>query len=121
MLLGGDARGAEAAVWRRQDLGTNTGGFRRVPPILAVEVAGLGEDEATLDEKARWYLRHGVHAVWLVFPRTRSVVVRTASGTRRVGGDQRLPAIRALPGLAPPASSFFSQLEPRPSPRRRRH
>src|SRR5438270_12659570 len=31
MLLGGDARGADAAVWRRDAVGTYEGKYRRVP------------------------------------------------------------------------------------------
>jgi hypothetical protein len=40
MVLGRDVRGAEGAVWRRQAVGPPTEGCIRVPPILAVEVAG---------------------------------------------------------------------------------
>lgn len=45
ILLDGEARGADAAVWLRESLPPRTGRFRTVPPILAVEVAGLDEDE----------------------------------------------------------------------------
>ena len=43
MMFGPDVRGAEAAVWRRETLGPLTGGYVRVPPLLAVEVAGREE------------------------------------------------------------------------------
>jgi Uma2 family endonuclease len=110
MLLGGDARAAEAAVWRRADLGPNTGGFRRVAPLLAVEVAGRGETEAHLVHKSSWYLRHGVRAVWLVFPESREVVVATSEALLRLRGTSRLPAVRGLPGLAPRASDCCGQV-----------
>ena len=55
--LAGASRGADAAVFRRADLGDYTGGFRRVAPILAVEVAGQDEREPQLREKAAWYRR----------------------------------------------------------------
>jgi len=42
MLLRGAARVADAAIWRRSDVGTYTQKYRRVPPVLAVEVAGAG-------------------------------------------------------------------------------
>src|SRR5512138_108855 len=45
MILGGDTRGADAAIWRLADVLPYTGGYRRVPPLLAVEVAGRDEDE----------------------------------------------------------------------------
>src|SRR5437899_10494961 len=56
MLLDGDVRGAEGAVWRRESVVPLTGRYVRVPPILAREVAGREEGEPELREKARWYL-----------------------------------------------------------------
>ncbi len=40
MRLRGSTRAADAAIWRRADLGAYVGGLRRQPPLLAVEVAG---------------------------------------------------------------------------------
>src|SRR5262245_25962329 len=37
MRLRGETRAADAAIWRRSDLGALTGGLRRVPPLLAIE------------------------------------------------------------------------------------
>lgn len=110
MLLGGEARGADAAIWRKSSLGRHTGGFRRVPPLLAAEIAGRDEEEDTLREKVRWYLGHGVEIVWLLLPRDREVVVITAYGEERVAGARRLKKHPSLPGLAPRAADFFRQL-----------
>src|SRR5437762_10920298 len=55
MRLGEDSRGADAAIFRRADVGPYQGGFRCVAPVLAVEVAGRYEGEAQLREKAQWY------------------------------------------------------------------
>jgi Uma2 family endonuclease len=110
MILGGDVRGADAAVWRRSDLQPHTGGFRRVPPVLAVEVAGQDEDEEDLRQKARWYLEHGVALVWLVLPATVEVVVVTAGGASRHGLGSRLPRHPGLDGLEPGVDLFFQQL-----------
>src|SRR5439155_2095656 len=92
MMFGPDVRGAEAAVWRREALGPLTGGYVRVPPLLAVEVAGREEGEAELREKAAWYLARGVGIVWLVLPMAREVVIITPSGESRHGSGDRLPA-----------------------------
>src|SRR5690606_11242687 len=54
MKLGDDVRAADAAVWRRSDLGAST--VRRGPPVLAVEIAGRDDTVAMLREKATWYL-----------------------------------------------------------------
>lgn len=110
MLLEGEARGADAAVWRKDAVGPHRGAFRRVPPVLAVEVAGEDEDDDVLRRKAAWYLTHGALLVWLVYPRTRSVLVVRPKGEERVAGRALLRAAE-LPGLRLPASSLFRQLE----------
>jgi Uma2 family endonuclease len=110
MLLGGDVRGADAAVWRRTDAVPRTGGFRRMPPILAIEIVGRDEDECDLREKASWYLSHGVRAVWIVLPATREVLVVRAGGELRVREGQRLPAHPDLPGLEPEVAQLFKRL-----------
>lgn len=110
MILGGDVRGADAAVWRRSDLPAHTGGFRRVPPLLAVEVAGQDEDEEGLRLKASWYRAHGVPVVWLVLPATLEVVVVTAGGESRHGLGSRLPSHPELDGLEPAVELLFQQL-----------
>ena len=114
MLLGGEIRGADLAVWRRADLGANTGGLRRIPPVLAVEVAGLDEDEPALSEKVRWYFDHGVLIVWVVLPQTREVVVLGSAGERRYKSGDRLAPQPELPGLEPAVDAFFRQLPLRP-------
>lgn len=109
MLLDGEVRGADIAVWRRADVGPHRGKFRRVPPLLAVEVAGEDEGERALLEKAAWYLDHRVKTVWLAFPEAREVVVVTARRTRRCRGATLLDA-SALPALEISATELFRQL-----------
>lgn len=111
MTLGGETRGADVAVWRKADLGPHTGGYRRVPPVLAVEVAGQDEGPDELGAKARWYVERGVSAVWLVFPESREVVVVTQGGEIRCAMGERLPVHAALPDLGPEVRQFFTELE----------
>jgi len=99
------------AVWRRAALGPRSRGVRRVAPVLAVEVAGVDDDLSDLRQKARWYLAHGVEAVWLVLPESRSVWVVTAAGESQHSGAAPLPAIASLPGLGPAVAAFFHQLD----------
>jgi hypothetical protein len=63
MKLGADIRAADAALWRRDAVGPSAGKLRHVPPVLAVEVADLDDDEAALRGKAQWCLDHGVRVV----------------------------------------------------------
>jgi Uma2 family endonuclease len=111
MMLGGDVRAADAAVWRRSEIGTRTGGLRRAAPLLAVEVAGRDEGRTQLRDKAEWYLGAGAKVVWLVFPEEREVVVVTEQSEERFGREQRIPAHAALPELAPEVQAFFRQIE----------
>ena len=73
MLLNGEVRAADAAIWRLN--AGHPSGFRRIAPVLAVEVAGEEETEALLRDKASWYLAAGVSVVWLVLPASREILV----------------------------------------------
>lgn len=115
MRLGDTTRAADAAIWRRADLGAYHGGFRRVPPVLAVEVCGRdhGDQEPALLETARWYLDVGVEVVWIVVPQTRELLVLTRDGHNRHTGNTQVPTHPSLPGLAPRVSEFFIQVSAR--------
>lgn len=105
MLLGGAVRGADAAVWKAQGRRRTTG-FRRKPPILAVEVGGEDEDEDALRDKADWYLAHGVETVWLVLPEAAEVVVITGRAEKRCATG-RLPAPASMPGFCPAITELW--------------
>ena len=107
MLLGGEVRAADAAVWRNAPAGE---GFARTAPLLAVEVAGEEDTLERLREKAAWYLAQGVATVWIVVPESRHVSVVTKDGEQRVGSDASMPEPAGLAGLTPRVSAFFSQL-----------
>jgi len=109
MLLSGEVRAAEAAVWRRRDLGRISAKLPTAPPLLAVEVAGRDEGETELRDKASWYLRHGVQVVWIAIPDARELIVVTLAGESRHRSG-RLPRCSALPGLWPPVRGFFRQV-----------
>jgi Uma2 family endonuclease len=107
MLLGGEVRAADAAVWRNAPPGA---GFSRVAPILAVEVGGVDDTLDVLLDKAGWYLAHGIETVWIVLPQSRTVHVVTAAGTVEVDGRSRLPEPAGLAELTPLVADFFRQL-----------
>src|ERR1700721_3054490 len=108
MLLGGEVRAADAAVWGNTARAGD--GFARVPPVLAVEVACVDDTPEVLLEKARWYLVHGVETVGSVLPQWRAVRVDTAAGLVDVDWGERLPEPTALTGLSPLIADFFRQL-----------
>ena len=105
MLLDGEVRGADVAVWRATPAQP---GFARVAPILVVEVVGADDDVEVLSSKAEWYLAHGVSIVWIVDPDSRTVHVITSRGRTPV--RDRIPEAPELPGLSPAVNDFFRQL-----------
>jgi Uma2 family endonuclease len=111
MRLAGATRAADVAIWRRSDLGHRTGGLRRQPPVLAIEVSGEDENESSLVDKAHWYLSVGTTVVWLVLPEERAVMVITASGAKRYTAGMALDEHPLLPGLRPNVGEFFTQLD----------
>jgi Uma2 family endonuclease len=113
MKLGGAVRGADAAVWRKADVGPASAGVRRVPPVLAVEVAGIDDTVELLRAKARWYLMHGTEVVWLVIPDERSVIVVTASGEVTLDSDRTIPRHPSFPDLEPSVRELFRQIDER--------
>jgi SAM-dependent methyltransferase len=106
----GAPHAAAAAIWRRQDLAEYTGGLRRVPPVLSVEVAGVGETEDELRDAAACALDAGVAVVWLVLPEAGSVVVVAPQVTRRFGAGDVLPEPPGLVGFSPPVSALLRQV-----------
>ncbi|HEY8079201.1 MAG TPA: Uma2 family endonuclease [Labilithrix sp.] len=105
MLLGGEVRGADAAIWNAAPPGP---GYARTPPILAVEVLGKDETLEMLLDKALWYLDHGVEVVWTVDPASRRVHVTTRAGTSEIADV--VPEAAALPGLAVRVADLFRQI-----------
>lgn len=85
-------------MWRASDWPKNRGVFVSKPPILAVEVEGEYEPEATLRSKAAWYFDHGVRIVWLVLHSSREVVGLTPTGEARHILHPDRPR-RARPGI----------------------
>jgi Uma2 family endonuclease len=111
MILGGEVRGAGAAVWRKRDAGAREGKYRRVAPVLAIEIQGELEDEASLRSKAAWYLAHGVEIVWLVFPKTRSALVLTPGEETVRRSGERMPRHPSLPDLEPTVDELMEQID----------
>lgn len=112
MLLAGEVRAADAALWRRGDIapGEIPAGYFQVPPVLAVEIAGNHEDEAALTDKAAWYLQCGVQTVWVVLPDAREVLFIKRNQRFRCHDRQTMPDDVALPGLQLDVARFFRRL-----------
>lgn len=110
MKLGSDVRAADVAVWRVEDLPREADRVAHVPPLLAVEIVGRDDTEASLRDKAAWYLESGVATVWILIPSTRTVIVLEQDGERVFGAGETLPAPRALADLTPRVDACFRQV-----------
>ena len=111
MRLQDDIRGADAAIWRKSAVGTYTGSWRNVPPILAVEVTGREENEAALRRKADWYFDVGVTAVWLVLAESREVLLLRRGSEERIDANGTIFGGDLLPGLEIPVRDLFRKLD----------
>lgn len=112
MKLGDDVRGADAAIWRKEAY-PNDHSMPRTPPILAVEVTGRDDTVAKLHPKARWYLEHGVTAVWILDSKSREALACTASGESYHRPGDRMPPVEGLPDLDVAVDDLFRQVSQR--------
>jgi Uma2 family endonuclease len=57
-----------------------TGGYFSGAPEIAIEVASKGNTAEELDRKTQLYLQNGASEVWVVYPRTSTMVVYHPDG-----------------------------------------
>jgi Uma2 family endonuclease len=82
--------------------------FWHIAPDLAVEVVSWSESAADVQEKVRDYFHAGTALMWIVYPRSRQVVVHTADGVARTfGGDDTLASDEVLPGFRCTVTEIF--------------
>lgn len=82
--------------------------FWNTAPDLAVEVVSPWEKAGDVREKVRDYLAAGTPLVWVVYPRTREVVVHTPDGLAKTCDEHGvLEEFEVLPGFRCPVSDLF--------------
>jgi Uma2 family endonuclease len=68
---------------------TDPNGYCEGAPTLAIEVASDSNTAAQLDLKIEQYFAHGSDEVWVVYPKTRKVLVHVADGgIRTIAGSE---------------------------------
>lgn len=83
--------------------------FWSLAPDLVVEIVSPSETAEDVREKVRDFLAAGTALIWVVFARTREVIVHTPDGLARTfheGESLREPTI--LPGFAHTVAEFFA-------------
>jgi Uma2 family endonuclease len=87
-------------------------------PDLAAEIVSPGDSASEIEEKVWDYLASGVRLVWLVYPRSRTVVVWTPDGAgRTLRGDDALDGADVLRGFRLPLAELFASLPNASAPR----
>ena len=82
--------------------------FWSMAPDLAVEVVSPSEKAGDVREKVRDYLAAGTPLVWVVYPRTREVVVHTPDGLARTYGEGNvLEGFEGLQGFTCAVAELF--------------
>jgi Uma2 family endonuclease len=89
-----------------------SGAFWELGCDLAVEVISPSNTRREMERKLADYFAAGVQIVWLVYPKTREVVVCKSpqSGATLRGGDT-LDGGDVLPGFSVPVAQIFAELD----------
>lgn len=86
------------------------GGFWALAPDLVVEIISPTESAESILEKVKDYLIAGTSLIWLVYPRSQSVVeYRSASQIRQYNFEDTLDGGDILPGFQLPLQSLFRE------------
>ena len=71
-------------------------GFWEFAPDLAVEVVSPTETAEEVREKVRDFLAAGTAVVWVVYPRSREVIVHLPDGTAQTFGEQTVLTVSTI-------------------------
>lgn len=84
-------------------------GYWSTAPDLAVEIVSPGDVAQELYDKVHDYLLYGTGAVWVLWPKHRSISVYTAGGIgRELGPDDELDGGDVLPGFHVRVADIFA-------------
>jgi Uma2 family endonuclease len=79
---------------------TPSDGFIYRAPDIAIEIISPSQSYEFMVEKANLYCQYGTQQVWIVFPKTRQIEVRTSDGdVARYGVGDQIDGGALLPGL----------------------
>jgi len=82
-------------------------GFWPFAPTLAIEIVAPGNRKADLARKTAEYLAAGTREVWIVQPRTRTVVIHSADDEIRFFNERDVLTSNVLPGFELLISELF--------------
>lgn len=83
-------------------------GFWPLAPDLAVEIIAPSGTAEMIQEKVQDYLGAGTRLVWLVYPRTKTIIVyHSASQIHQIGLNESLEGGEVIPGFSYPLRRLF--------------
>ena len=74
---------------------------------ICVEVVSPSNTHREMDERARHFLATGAQCVWIVYPATKEVQVRTKTETSWLGSEDELAHPDLLPGFSARVQDLF--------------
>ena len=84
-------------------------GYWTIAPDLVIEIISPGDRPGDVEEKVELYLAAGVRAVWLFYPRTRTVTVRRSHSTLHLTEKDMLVGEDIVPGFRCPLEKIFAR------------
>lgn len=83
-------------------------GYIKVAPDIAVEVVSPNEEYEEVEAKVAEYRSAGVKLIWVISPKSKTVLIRRLDGTcAEVGEAGTLSGEDVLPGFACPVAELF--------------
>ena len=83
-------------------------GHLRTAPDLVIEVVSPTDEASDIDQKVAEYFEAGMRLVWVVYPRTRSVMVCRPTGNEsRLAGGDTLSGEDVVAGFELPVAEIF--------------
>lgn len=80
-------------------------------PDLAVEVVSPNDSADEIQQKVNEYLQYGTKAVWVFYPKSKTIAVHTANGTQTLHPGDTLDGNDVLPGFKLAVSDLFSKVD----------
>lgn len=94
--------------WEKAKQHADRDSYRPFPPDLAIEIVSPTDRASAIDEKVADYLRAGVLLVWVVYPKTRTVMrFQSNAQPQRLTVADTLDGGDVLPGFTLPVAECF--------------
>lgn len=78
-------------------------------PDIAIEVVSPNDTASEIQEKVEEYLKAGSRAVWVFYPKTKSINIHEGNITRRLSEKEILEGGGLLPEFSVPVRQFFPE------------